>query len=121
VNITKLAQIFGKRWRNWKSANQKVIKKYEVLEGKPIIREDYSSHYKQTYIPLTLALRVLINYDEAFSWDLFKKHQQLLQNNQEIEFLKKTHAKEVELLEAENAKLRNKLESKHQEAFRSEK
>ena len=59
INITKTAKLFDKRWRDWKKWNSRIIETFEILEGRKLIKEIGPKNKKQTFLGLTLALRVL--------------------------------------------------------------
>lgn len=112
VNITQVSKLFNKRWRNWERRNQSVINKFELLEGKSLIHRVGPKNKVQTYVSIKLALRILIDYDEIFSWHVFTEYQKNLQDKQSKDFMElelQNAYQRVELLEAENAKLKNKV------------
>ena len=69
VNMTQLAKFFGKRWRDWVRWNKNVIKFFESLERKALIRTD-GQYRLQSYVHITLAVRVLSNWSEPFLYYL---------------------------------------------------
>lgn len=108
INITQTAKKLNKRWRNWKKWNAKTIETFEKLEGRKLIRETSDKRNPQTFLALVLALRVLNDYDSVLSYQIFKLYEQELLSNPtqtitEFDLLKK----KIQLLEAENAKLKN--------------
>ena len=108
INITQTAKKLNKRWRNWKKWNAKTIETFEELEGRKLIRENNDKRNPQTFLALVLALRVLNDYDSVLSYQIFKLYEQELLSNPhhmltELDFLKK----KIQLVEAENAKLKN--------------
>lgn len=108
INISKLCQHFNRRWRDWKKINQGVIETFQSLEGKPIIRETGRKNQKQTYLNIKLALRVLSDYDQTFSWKVFSVFLETLSKDKDkiLQELNDAYRK-LELSKAEIAKLKN--------------
>jgi hypothetical protein len=79
------------------------------LEGRKLIRENNDDkRYPQTFLALILALRVLNDYDPVLSYQVFKLcEQELLSNSSHILIELDLSKRKIELLEAENAKLKN--------------
>jgi len=87
---------------------QKTIKTFEKLEGRKLIRENNDKRNPQTFLALVLALRVLNDYDSVLSYQIFKlSEQELLSNPSYILTELDLFKKKIQLLEAENAKLKN--------------
>lgn len=108
INITQTAKKLNKRWRNWKKWNAKTIETFEKLEGRKLIRENNDKRNPQTFLALVLALRVLNDYDSVLSYQIFKLYEQeLLSNPSHILTELDSFKKKIQLLEAENAKLKN--------------
>ena len=108
INITQTAKKLNKRWRNWKKWNAKTIETFEKLEGRKLIRENNDKRNPQTFLALVLALRVLNDYDSVLSYQIFKLYEQeLLSNPSHILIELDSFKKKIQLLEAENAKLKN--------------
>ena len=109
INITKTAKLFDKRWRNWKSRNSEVIKTFEILEDRPLVKEIGPKNRKQTFLSLVLALRVLNDYDPVLSYHVFKFYEQdLLANSKEKKIEIENYRKKLEIANAKIAKLKNK-------------
>jgi len=109
VNITQLAPKFGKSWKDWKRRNQQVIVDFELLEGKPMLRESGPKNKVQTWLSFKLAMRVLSSYDNAFSWHVFSKFVESVELDK-VAFaieLDKVY-KRNEILMAKNAQLQGK-------------
>ena len=109
INITETAKIFNKRWRNWKSRNSKLIKNFEILEGRTLVREVGPKNRIHTHIDLVLGLRVLNDYDPVLSYHVFnfyKKEFLLKEEEKRIEL--DAYQKKLDIAEAEIAKLKNK-------------
>jgi hypothetical protein len=108
INITQTAKKLNKRWRNWKKWNAKTIETFEKLEGRKLIRETGDKRNPQTFLALVLALRVLNDYDSVLSYQIFKLYEQELLANPSLVLAKlDSFKKKIQLLEAENAKLKN--------------
>ena len=109
INITKTAKLFNKRWRNWKNWNSQVIKTFETLEGRTLVKEIGPKNKKQTFLSLVLALRVLNDYDPVLSYQVFKFYEQdLLAKSKEKMIELENYRKKLEIAKAEIAKLKNK-------------
>lgn len=108
INITQTAKKFNKRWRDWKKWNAKTIETFEKLEGRKFIRVNNDKRNPQTFLALVLALRVLKDYDSVLSYQIFKLYEQeLFSNPSHILTELDSFKKKIQLLEAENAKLKN--------------
>ena len=69
INIIQTAKSLGKRWRL--TRNQKTIEVYEKLAGRKLVRR--TDHgYPQTFLDLTLALRIISRWDLVLSYRIFK-------------------------------------------------
>ncbi len=80
-----------------------------MLDGKPLIRKVGPRNRPQTYVSIKLALCVLSEYDKVFSWHVFTHYEKSLKAEKSTVLLELQNLyKRVELLEAENAKLKNK-------------
>lgn len=109
INITKTAKLFDKRWRNWKSRNSEVIKTFEALEGRTLVKEIGPKNKKQTFLSLILALRVLNDYDPVLSYHVFKFYEQDLLAKSEKKIIElENYRKKLEIANATIAKLKNK-------------
>ena len=107
--MTQLAKAFKKRWRNWLLDNKKVVTKFEELEGKALIRVVGPKNRPQTYVGFILALRVLHDYDASFSWHILTAYKNSLEeSNKKVGLELKGFQERSQLLEAENAQLKNK-------------
>ena len=109
INMTQVAKLFGKRWTDWSRWNKDIIDTYQALEGKSLIRKEGPKNKPQTYVNLTLALRILNDYDHVFSWNVFTQFEKSLRNEKSEVLLKLKNSYEKNaLLEARIAKLENK-------------
>ena len=109
INITETAKMFNKRWRNWKNRNLKLIKNFEILEGRTLVREVGPKNRIHTYIDLVLGLRVLNDYDPVLSYHVFNFYKKyLLLKDEEIMIELDDYRKRVETAEAQLAELKNK-------------
>lgn len=109
INITKTAKLFDKRWRDWKKWNSRIIETFEILEGRKLIKEIGQKNKKQTFLGLTLALRVLNGYDPVLSYHVFKLYEQdLLTKSKEKITELENYRKKLEIANARIAKLENK-------------
>lgn len=88
--------------------NKSVIKTFELLSGKSLIRKAGARNKTQTYVCLILALRILCAYDETIFWHLFTEYNKSLQDEIKVLQKFKTLYQKLELVKAENAKLKNK-------------
>ena len=80
-----------------------------MLEGRTLVKEIGPKNKKQTFLSLILALRVLNDYDQVLSYQIFKlSEQDLLAKPKKIKTELKNYRKKLELAEAEIAKLKNK-------------
>lgn len=109
INMTQVAKLFNKRWRDWAKRNATVINKFELLEGKSLTREVGPKNKVQTHVSIKLALRALSDYDDTFSWHVFTEYEKSFEFDKSKLLLDLHNIyKRVELLTAENSKLKNK-------------
>jgi len=78
INITQTAKSLGKRWRLGRS--QKIVKVYEKLAGRKLVRQT-DRGLLQTFLDLTLALRVMSQMDLVLSYHIFELSAQQLRLN----------------------------------------
>ena len=108
INMTQVAKLFGRRWSDWSRWNQETINTFESLEGKPLVRKEGSKNRLQTYVAINLALRILSDYDNVLSWNVFTQYEKSLRNeNCEIALELKRSYEKNDLLKATIAKLKN--------------
>ena len=78
INIIQTAKSLGKRWRLGRY--QKIIEVYEKLAGRKLVRQ--TDHgLPQTFLDLTLALRVMSQLDLVLSYHIFELSAQQLRLN----------------------------------------
>lgn len=73
ININLLDKDYKKKWRQWKhnAKTQKLIKAFEILEGKKIQIVTGPKNRPVTYVWLFLALRFFTYYSEQMSYRIF--------------------------------------------------
>ena len=103
INITQAAKLLNKRWRDWQKWNSEVIKTFEILEGRTLIKKVGPKNKQQTFLSLILALRVLNDYNPVLSYQIFK-----LSKPNKIKTELENYRKKLEIAEATIAKLENK-------------
>jgi len=86
------------------------ITTFETLENRTLVKEAGPKNKKETFLSLLLALRVINDYDHMLSYQFFKLYEQhLLTKHKKLGTELKNYRKKLEILEAEIAKLKNKL------------
>ena len=109
INITQAAKSLNKRWRDWEKGKQEIIKVFEKLEGRKLIRKTNDRRYQQTFIDILLALKVIKDMDHVVSYQITKLYKkELLLNSSDMLKELTLFREKNELLEAKIASMKNK-------------